>query len=397
MAPPSPGVSGRRTAWVATVLACVLLGAVLLVRSGTAAEPEDLTAPDPSPGPSGTEVEAPRVSSLQLSGLAPGRVVASGEGIPPLLLGRSTTELIEDGWERIVDLSPCERVWRPVRLRGDPIGAPEPVTWFGWTVDGQLHTAQVQLSVPDVWEVPADGPEGRGVARLGAPWESLEGTGPVERTQVELLDGSPVSVRSTHWSTEGARFAASDLGTGVVAWLEVRRAGSHDCELTEHAADAARALVTPGLPDLDLPLRPGSGPVVTPEVMGAEVTEVPGAAGVRATRSAVPSPCTRTVVESAGGTYLVHAREGRVVGITLTSGAVRDGPVVGRPLADAVEVWPDLEVTDHGRAVTAERTLADGTSVRLLAVRTVAELARLDAVTVIGPPVVARTDAGRLC
>lgn len=202
-----------RYRWVlglAVVVALVL--AVVLVRPGSQAGPDDLAVPSADPPPEATD---PLLRPDALASLGLTELPVSASGIGPLQLGLSLDSLEAAGWGVDHGEAGCVRL-RPVSTTDSRL--------TGWAVDGVVVAAQVEAVLTDVDEVDS----GAGFS-FGTPVQDARDPGSTATYPVGGPTGVELSV--ARWSVDGSRITASDLGLDGIRYAEVVDDAGIGCEL----------------------------------------------------------------------------------------------------------------------------------------------------------------------
>lgn len=330
-------------------------------------------------------------------------------GIAPFRLGREVADVSDDGWLTYAQDDGCTRIEPPPSGAG-PVSArvtdavfhgvvmptasaPPSVQLTGWAVDGEVVAAQAALVSADN---DATTGEGDGVG-LGVPWSNVEDLGEPLTLTVSTPSGEAVDVRVVRWEDGGTAFAAADLGSDVVAWLEVADADAPDCELDAAAFGRVAAR------DQDLTERPyplgGTGPVAlgvlgTPTAdLGVELEPLghgseAGCRGMTPVRDPETSPRVEYVV-----------KDGVVMAMTVQDGEVVPGLAIGEPLdpeAAGLTVThsdPDM----RAGSVAIGGTLPGDVPVYLLATAESVDRPELDARAILGSAVPISINIGAFC
>jgi len=317
-------------------------------------------------------------------------------GIAPLRLGREVADVSDDGWLTYAQDDGCTRIEPPPSGAG-PVSArvtdavfhgvvmptasaPPSVQLTGWAVDGEVVAAQAALVSAE-----ADAETGDGVG-LGVPWSNVEDLGESLTLTVSTPSGEAVDVRVVRWEDGGTAFAAADLGSDVVAWLEVADADAPDCDLDEEAWARVTALDVNPWPHSFAATGPVDlGVLGTPVAdLGVELEplEVPGTDATCQFMTPVADPQTSARVQ-----YTVQ--DGVVIGMVVQDGEVVPGLAIGEPLdAEAA----GLTVAPVGSREAADGLLLDGAMpgdvpVNLFASVESADLPELDSRAILGPAV----------
>lgn len=218
----------------------------------------------------------------------------------------------------------------------------------GWAVNGEVVASQAALVSADPTPTTHDG------VGLGVPWSNVADVGETQTLTVSTPSGEAVKVRVVNSEDGGSAYTAADLGSDVVAWLEVADADAPDCAPN----DAAWARVTAR--DLDQsahskPFAP-TGPVEVGVLgtsvadLGVELEPVEDQAG----RDATCQVITPVVDPQAGSRVAYTVKNGVVVGMSVVDGAVVPGLTPGQPLdveaADLTVTRRESQLTDLSRS-----------------------------------------------
>lgn len=341
----------------------------------------------------------PLLDAGEAQALTAADVQVDDGGIAPLRLGREVADVSDDGWLTYAQDDGCTRIEPPPSGAG-PVSAriadlvfqgvvmpkasaPPSVQLTGWAVDGEVVAAQAALVSADN---DATTGAGDGVG-LGVPWSNVEDLGEPQTLTVSTPSGEAVEVRVVRWQDGGTAIAAADLGSDVVAWLEVADADAPDCELD--AAAWARVAAR----DQDPTERPyplgGTGPVAL-NVLGTPVADLgigleplghPSEAGCQG-MTPVQDPQTIPRVE-----YVV--KDGVVIGMFVQDGEVVPGLAIGEPLAPEAA---GLTVTHSESGAVADYvsiggTLPDNVPVFILATAESVDMPELDSRAILGSDV----------
>ncbi len=193
----------RRAWWVAATAVVALVLAVLLVRPGSQASPEDVAGPVPSGDPLRPE---------RLAGTGLADVPVRADGIGPLVLGEDLADLVAAGWPTY-DVGECVRLL-PQELAD--------ATLSGWAVDDRVVSVQLEAATATVEPVPSEVGFSLGV--------------PVAQTSAQQLTVRPVgedgrTVNTGRFDTDGSRVLVSDVGSATIRFVEVATEAGEECVL----------------------------------------------------------------------------------------------------------------------------------------------------------------------
>lgn len=214
--------------------------------------------------------DEPLIDAADAQALTAADVQVDGGGIVPLRLGRDVADVSDDGWLTYTQDDGCTRVEPPSSGAGpvsaqvvDVVDPAAPtVQLTGWAVDGEMVASQAALVSGDPTPTSSDG------VGLGVPWSNVEDLGETQTLTVSTPSGEAVAVRVVSWEDGGSAYTAADLGSDVVAWLEVADPDAPDCALD----DAAWARVAAR--DLDQSAHPNPFAAIGPVEVGVLGTPV---------------------------------------------------------------------------------------------------------------------------
>lgn len=192
--------------WVAVAAVASLVVAVVLVRPGSQASPDDVAAPVWS-----ADATDP-LSPTALAGLGLADVPVSAGGIGPLRLGADLDDVVAAGW-RTYDAGGCWRLL-PQALAD--------ATLAGWAVDGRVVSVQLESGAESVPQVPSEVGFSFGL--------------PVPQTSAQELTVRPVGdgggeVTTARFDTGRSRVLASDVGGPTTRFAEVATPVGEACGL----------------------------------------------------------------------------------------------------------------------------------------------------------------------
>ncbi|MGJ7442528.1 hypothetical protein [Aquipuribacter sp. MA13-6] len=202
----------RRSWWVAAGAVVALVLAVLLVRPGSQASPDDVAGPRPSGDPRQPD---------RLAGLTLADVPVRADGIGPLALGDDPADLVAAGWQTY-DVGGCVRLL-PQELAD--------ATLAGWAVDDQVVSLQLEAATATVEQVPTEAGFTFGV--------------PVPQTSAQQLTVHPVGadgrrVTTGRLDSDAGRVLVSDVGGPTLRFVEVATEVGEACTLDADLLQSSR-------------------------------------------------------------------------------------------------------------------------------------------------------------